>query len=182
MGKEEIALFPQCILLNQKIVFPFVNIYDVVSLFVFLFVNIYEVVSLFADELEEPKIGRWGKGLRWACFEESQVVTALSLSVASSQKNNILYLCHNLSLSQTSPCFYGSAVQVIWKLGKGEIARNYYSFFFPQCFQPFWRTRHHFHQIKSCHMQTVRVWKSLKFVIWERVKIFSLDWDCWLLK
>ena len=49
MGKEEIAhteqflLFPQCFLLNQKIVSPFVNI--------------FAVISLFAAELEEPKIG-----------------------------------------------------------------------------------------------------------------------------
>ena len=49
VGKEEIArdeqflLFPRCFLLNQKIVSPFVNIYD--------------IMSLFAAELEEPKIG-----------------------------------------------------------------------------------------------------------------------------
>ena len=49
MGKEEIAsneqflLFPQCFLLNQKIVFPCVNIYD--------------IIFLFAAEFEEPKIG-----------------------------------------------------------------------------------------------------------------------------
>ena len=48
-GKEEIArdeqflLFPQCFLLNQKIVSPFANIYD--------------IISFFAAELEEPKIG-----------------------------------------------------------------------------------------------------------------------------
>ena len=39
MGKEEIAryeqflLFLQCFLLNQKFVSPFVNIYDIISLF-----------------------------------------------------------------------------------------------------------------------------------------------------
>ena len=49
VGKEEIArneqflLSPQCFLLNQKIVSPFVNIFD--------------TTSLFAAELEEPKIG-----------------------------------------------------------------------------------------------------------------------------
>ena len=49
VGKEEIVrnehflLFPLCFLLNQKIVPPFVNIYD--------------IISLFASELEEPKIG-----------------------------------------------------------------------------------------------------------------------------
>ena len=49
VGKEEIArneqflLFPQCFLLNQKILSPLVNIFD--------------IISLFAAELEEPKIG-----------------------------------------------------------------------------------------------------------------------------
>ena len=39
VGKEEISrneqflLFPQCFLLNQKIVSPFVNIFDIISLF-----------------------------------------------------------------------------------------------------------------------------------------------------
>ena len=46
--KEEIAhnkqfLFPQCFLPNQKIIFPFVNIFD--------------IISLFAAEFEEHKIG-----------------------------------------------------------------------------------------------------------------------------
>ena len=55
MEKEEIArdeqflLFPQCFLLNQKIVSPFVKIFD--------------TVSLFAAEVEETKIGMWDKGL-----------------------------------------------------------------------------------------------------------------------
>ena len=56
VGKEEVArneeflLFPQCFLLIQNIVSSFVIIYD--------------IISLFAAELEEPKIGMWGKGLR----------------------------------------------------------------------------------------------------------------------
>ena len=62
-GKEEIArnkqffLFPQCFLLNHKIVSPFVNIFD--------------IISLFAAGLEEPKIGISGKGLTLAItFEQ----------------------------------------------------------------------------------------------------------------
>ena len=49
VGKKEIAhneqflLFPQCFLLNHKIVSPLVNICD--------------IISLFAAELEEPNIG-----------------------------------------------------------------------------------------------------------------------------
>ena len=55
VGKEEIAcnkqffLFPQCFLLSQIIVSPFVHILD--------------IVSVFAVELEETKIGISGKGL-----------------------------------------------------------------------------------------------------------------------
>ena len=56
VGKEEIARFPQrgkeeiaCFILNQKILSPFINI--------------YHIISLSSAELEEPKIGMWGKGL-----------------------------------------------------------------------------------------------------------------------
>ena len=71
VGKGEIArneqflLFPQCFLLNQIIVSPFVHIFD--------------MISLFIAELEKPKIDKSGK---------------------------------KLSLSQTSPGFYVSAIQV----------------------------------------------------------------------
>ena len=49
LGKEEIAhneqflLFPQGLQLNQVTVFPFINT--------------FEIISLFAAELEKPKIG-----------------------------------------------------------------------------------------------------------------------------
>ena len=38
------------LLLNQKIVSSFVNIFD--------------IISLLAAELQEPKIGMWGEGLK----------------------------------------------------------------------------------------------------------------------
>ena len=41
-------------------------------------------------------------------------------------------------------------------------------FLFPQCFLPLWGTLHHFCQIHNCRMQTLSVWKSLKYV--KRVK------------
>ena len=28
------------------------------------FVNIFDIISLFAAEMEKPKIGMWGKGLK----------------------------------------------------------------------------------------------------------------------
>ena len=56
VGKGEIArneqflLFPQCFLLNQITVSPSVHIFD--------------IISSFDAELEEPKIGISGRGLR----------------------------------------------------------------------------------------------------------------------
>ena len=56
-------------------------------------------------------------------------------------------------------------------VGKGEIAPNEQFLLFPQCFLPFWRSVSHFHQIQNCHLQSVSVWNSLDFVVWERVVI-----------
>ena len=61
---EQFFLFPQCFLLNQ------IN--------VSLFMDIFDIISLFAAELEEPKIGILGKGLKLSsakCFglEESKI-------------------------------------------------------------------------------------------------------------
>ena len=46
--------------------------------------------------------------------------------------------------------------------------------FFPQCFLPVWITFCHFRQIGNCRLQTLSVWKTLKFVVWERVKEANL--------
>ena len=69
MGKGEIAhneqflLFPQCFLLNQIIVSPFVHIFG--------------IISLLAAELEEPKIGLSGKGLKdkWIIQNKNSNIT-----------------------------------------------------------------------------------------------------------
>ena len=58
--KEQFLLFPQCFLLNQKIVSPFVHI--------------SYIISLFPAELEEPKIGISGKGIALS-------ISALALSL-----------------------------------------------------------------------------------------------------
>ena len=55
-------------------------------------------------------------------------------------------------------------------VGKGEIARNEQFLLFPQCFLPIWITFCHFRQIWNCRLQTLSVWKSLKFVVWYWVK------------
>ena len=48
-GNEQFLLFPQCFLLKQITVSPFVHIFD--------------IISLFAAEFEELKTGISGKGL-----------------------------------------------------------------------------------------------------------------------
>ena len=53
---------------------------------------------------------------------------------------------------------------------KGEIARNKQFLLFPQSFLPIWIPFCHFHQILNSRLQSLSVWKSLKFVIWERVE------------
>ena len=47
-------------------------------------------------------------------------------------------------------------------------------------------TFRHFHYIWNCRLQTLSVWKSLKFVIWERVHssfrpCFARAWLIWLI-
>ena len=66
MGKGEIArfeqflLFPQCFLLNQIIVSPFVHIFD--------------IITLFAAELKEPIVGISGKGLTvWRIMKKCRI-------------------------------------------------------------------------------------------------------------
>ena len=82
-----------------------------------------------------------------------------------------------LTLSQTNPGFYMSAVQVFWKhCGKREkllITSNFS--FSHSVFYPFLRTFFHFHKIWNCRLQTLSVWKSIKCVVWERVKLNEFD-------
>ena len=56
-------------------------------------------------------------------------------------------------------------------VGKGEIARNEQFLLFPWYFLPVSKTFCHFHQIWHCCLQTLSVWKSLKFVVLERFKL-----------
>ena len=66
-------------------------------------------------------------------------------------------------------------------VGKGEIARNEQFHLFPQCFLSVWRTFCYFHEVQNCRLQTISVWKSLKFVVWERVNnILSFFPHCFL--
>ena len=111
VGKEEIArnehflLFPQCFLLNQKIVSPFVNIYD--------------IISLFAAELEDPKMSISGKGLNLCgkgeggnlqkqYLENKELPNAIIFSL--SQKLTVaplmIYISKNIPENIVVPSFY----------------------------------------------------------------------------
>ena len=54
-------------------------------------------------------------------------------------------------------------------VGKGKIACYKQFLLFSLCFLPVLRTFCHLRQICNCCLQTLSVWKSLKFVVWERV-------------
>ena len=64
--------------------------------------------------------------------------------------------------------------------GKGEIAHQEQFHLSSQCFLPCKRTFCH-HQIQNCCLQTLSVWRSLKFVVWERFNPLPdnkiLDWS-----
>ena len=50
-------------------------------------------------------------------------------------------------------------------MGKGEIARN---------FLHIWRTVSHFHQILNYCLQTLSVWKNLKFIVGKGLNIAKM--------
>ena len=66
------------------------------------------------------------------------------------------------------PCFLRvcstSLSKTLWEKEKLLVTSNFS--FSHQRFQHVWRTFCHFHQIKNCLLQTLSVWKSLKFVVW----------------
>ena len=97
----------------------------------------------------------------------------LSSSVCCKYSGNVFLHGENKfffsTLSKTSPCFYVSSEQEKTG-GKGETAHSKQFLHFPQCFPSFRRSFCHFHLIQNCCLQTLSVWKSIKFVLRERVK------------
>ena len=82
----------------------------------------------------------------------------------------LLIITHNVKLFPKQAVVF--IICLLYKflentVGKGEIA------LFPQCFLPFWRTFCHFHQFQNCRLQTLSVWKSLKFAVWEGLSTLS---------
>ena len=65
---KQFLIFPQCFLLIQIILSPFVHILD--------------IISLFAKEFEEPKIGISDKGLRAKDNQSERIHSSFSLHAA----------------------------------------------------------------------------------------------------
>ena len=57
-------------------------------------------------------------------------------------------------------------------MGKGEIACSKQFLLYPKSFLPIWRIFCSLHQIWNCGLQTLPIWKGLKFVIWGRANPF----------
>ena len=87
-------------------------------------------------------------------------------------KTQELWCCWSFNPFHNKPWFFTSLQCMAFEntAGKGEIARYEQFLLFPQCFLPLWRTFCHFHPFWNFCLQTLSVWKSLKFVVWERVK------------
>ena len=79
---------------------------------------------------------------------------------------------HNFNPFPNKPWFLRvcstSLMKTLWEKEKLLVTSNFS--FSHSVFYPFLRTFCHFHRIKKCHLQTFSVWKSPKFVVWERVK------------
>ena len=78
-----------------------------------------------------------------------------------------------LTHSQTSPGFYVSTVQVFWehcekRRNCSERAISPFPSVFSNHLDNFFVI---FTKSENCHLQTHSVWKSLKFVIWERINL-----------
>ena len=74
-----------------------------------------------------------------------------------------------------------SLLKTLWVKEKLLVTSN---FSFAQCFLPVWITVYHFHQIWNCRLQTLSVWRKLKFVVWGRIKppFHCASLTCWKLK
>ena len=67
-------------------------------------------------------------------------------------------------------------LKTLWEKEKLLVTSN---FSFSHCFLLVLRTFCHFHLIWNCRLQTLWVWRSLKFVVWERVKLnFDMTIKC----
>ena len=70
------------------------------------------------------------------------------------------------------PWFLGvcitSLLKTLWEKEKWLVASHIS--FFQQCFYPFWEISAIFINLKNCRLQTLLVWKRLKFVVLQRFK------------
>ena len=84
-----------------------------------------------------------------------------------------------LTPSQISPGFLRvcstSLLKTRWEKEKLLVTSNFS--FSHSVFHPFQRTFCDFRETQNCSLQTLSVWKSLKFVVWERVKHDKINPD-----
>ena len=76
---------------------------------------------------------------------------------------------NKLTLSQTGPCFYEAFRKHSGKsrnCPKGTISS------FPHSIYTLLENFLQFYQIWNCRLQTLTIWKSLKFLIWKRINFY----------
>ena len=157
LGNMHFLLFPQCFF-----IFPKTNLH---------WIMFFCCLQIIWTSLQFCHPVNWWNG----CSTKSDVRSLHCLILEVCNVSNYKKLSSSrfraLTLSQTSPGFLRvCSTSVLKTLGKGEIARNEQFLLFPQCFLPVWITFCHLYQIWNCRLLTLSIWKSLKFVVWERVK------------
>ena len=150
-GNQHFLLFPQCFLLYLRHTSVFQS-HSFLS-------------SAYGLNFDQYKNLSFGKGLNVFC------------TFCEVDKSNDMSSAEWLTLSQKSPVFFrvcsSSLLKTLWENGKLLIMSNFS--FFPPCFLPVWKTFYHFYQIQNCRLQTLSVWKGLKFVVWERINSVQND-------
>ena len=163
-----ISLSPDCV--HPKIIFP-------LSLFVCWLVRplacsssqnhfVPELVCLLACSSFELFVLTWNTNIVCLFFQITNFLHWLPWEMPHQCFQRFNPFPHN----DTFWCpWETSLLKTLWE--KEKFSRNKQFLLFPRCFLPVWINFCHFHQIWKCRLQTLSVWKSLKFVVWERVNI-----------
>ena len=141
-------------------------------------IYIHQVMSPTRSPLSHP-----GRAKPWEKEKSAKpAFTATPFSYSDfSPFTNITMMSFNLFRNKPWFCRVCRTSLLKTLLRKGEIACDEQFLLFPQCFVPVWRNFFHFHKICYCLLQTLSVWKSVKFIVWERVKPHNIIVVCKML-
>ena len=125
---------------------------------------VYNIIHLSAHKVElgRDKVSEWPVTKAFANDIHVHVLRVVQL------------MGFSFNPFQNKPIFlHVRSTNLLKTLRIGEIAHNEQFLLFTKCFLPFQRAYYHFYRIWDCHLQILLFWKSLKFVLWERVNVIE---------